>query len=629
MTVDLERLREGWDFEAKLAAGRDGQGALPDSFWETYAAMANTDGGTIVIGAAERPDGSFEVRGLPDAARVEQDLWNALDNRQKVSVNLLTREDVQRSAAEGGDVIVVTVPRARRSDRPVYLKGNPLNAYRRFGDGDRRCSELETRRMLADASDEPADSQVLEGYGVQDLDRDTVDTWRNLFRSRQPDHPFLLGDEVALLSNLGGWRRDRVSGLEGLTVAGLLMFGRERAILDRFPWYQLDYREMDEGLPGERWQDRVTIDGTWPGNVFAFFRRVFPKLSADLKVPFRLDTDLRRIDVTPAHEALREALVNALIHADYTGTRGIRIFKRRTSFELINPGTLRVSWAEARAGNASDPRNPSLQKMFQLLGFGDRAGSGVPRILQAWREQHWRVPEVTEDFETLETRLVLSTESLLPADVIQALEQRFGDRFRALSEPKRTALVAAAAEQRISNRRLQQVSDLHPRDITFLLGDLVKDGFLVPHGERSGRSYTLPHFDDERTLGSGGITRGLRQHAANSDRSQVDFDKSSVGFDQSSANMALAPDDEHDVVEEIRLSSWAAAPKVQAAILALCRERPHTLPELVVALGRKPVSVRRYLRYLVTSGALMHTHPDRPTHPHQAYRAAPTPREPS
>lgn len=92
MTIDLAQLREGWDFEGKLAAGRDGRGAVPASFFETYSAMANTDGGTVVLGAAERTDGSFDVQGLGDRGRVEQALWDLLDNRQKVSANVLTRQ---------------------------------------------------------------------------------------------------------------------------------------------------------------------------------------------------------------------------------------------------------------------------------------------------------------------------------------------------------------------------------------------------------------------------------------------------------------------------------------------------------------------------------------------------------
>ncbi len=602
MTFDLTQLREGWDFEAKLAAGRDGRGALPASFWETYAAMANTDGGTVVLGVAERADGSLEVAGLTRAAKVEQDLWNLLDNRKKVSANLLTRADVQQHAVGSGDVLVITIPRAPRTVRPVYLNGNPLNAFRRSREGDRRCSEAEVRRMMADAGDEPVDGEILEGFGLDDLDRETLETWRNLFRSHQPDHPFLGGDDQALLTSLGGWRRERATGRQGLTVAGLLMFGQERPILDRFPRYQLDYREAGEGMPGERWQDRVTVDGTWPGNVFAFFRRVFPRLSADLKVPFRLDAELRRVDVTPAHEALREALVNALIHADYTGTRGIRVFKRRTSFELVNPGTLRVPWADACAGNASDPRNPSLQKMFQLIGFGDRAGSGVPRILQAWREQHWRPPEVAEDFEANETRLVLSTESLLPTAVVEMLEARFGDRFRALSEPQRAALATAAAEKRTSNRRLQQVSDLHPRDLTLLLRDLVRDGFLVPHGERTGRWYELP-----------------RPEQSSRRRSEQSSEQRS---ERSSEQRA-----EDGGAAAVKATRWSPREQVEEAILSLCRDRFVGLPELASSLGRAPATVRtHYLKILLREGRLLLRFPDTPNHPKQSYRAAPSER---
>ncbi len=611
MTIDLAQLREGWDFEAKLAAGRDGRGEVPSSFFESYSAMANTEGGTVVLGAAERPDGSFDLQGLADVGRVEQQLWDLLDNRQKVSANVLTRKDVQRASAHGRSVLVITVPRADRRSRPVYLNGNPYVAYRRSREGDRRCSEVEVRRMLADASDAPADSSILAGYTPADLDRGTLDGWRNLFRSRQPAHPFLVGDEVALLRSIGAWRRDRATGEDGLTVAGLLMFGTERAILDHFPSYQLDYRELGEADPRDRWEDRVTLDGTWAGNVFAFFLRVLPKLTADLKIPFRLDADLLRIDSTPAHEALREALVNALIHADYPGTRGIRILKRRRSFELVNPGTLRVRWEDARTGNASDPRNPTLQKLFQLVGFGDRAGSGVPRILQAWREQHWRPPDLTEDFDHNETRLVLSMESLLPEPVLAELDARFGARFRALPEAGRSALVTAAAEGRINNRRLQQVLDQHPRDLTFLLGELVRGGFLEPHGERSGRWYTLTGRDNVSGWDTSGSGSGR-----SSEQSSTSTGQRSLDFAQSSG---ASPE---ELVDRVRSSPWALRQDVEAALVALCRERARTLPELAEALTRETSTIRRHLRALVQRGELELLHPDRPTHPHQGYRAS-------
>jgi hypothetical protein len=126
---DLEALREGWDFEVKLGLGRDGLGALPDSLWETYSAMANTNGGVILVGAAERPDGSLDLRGIPDLDKVERELWNAVQNPQKVSANLLGRDHVERIEIDGRAMLLVRVPKATRAQRPT----NP-------GSGRRFCA---------------------------------------------------------------------------------------------------------------------------------------------------------------------------------------------------------------------------------------------------------------------------------------------------------------------------------------------------------------------------------------------------------------------------------------------------------------------------------------------------------
>ncbi len=91
---DLDALREGWDFEAKKAAGRDGKGQVPGDFWPTYSAMANTRGGKVVLGLKERKGGTFVVHGIADPDKVERDLWNELTNPQKASTNVLSRNDV-------------------------------------------------------------------------------------------------------------------------------------------------------------------------------------------------------------------------------------------------------------------------------------------------------------------------------------------------------------------------------------------------------------------------------------------------------------------------------------------------------------------------------------------------------
>ena len=128
-------------------------------------------------------------------------------------------------------------------------------------------------------------------------------------------------DDQALLTKLGGWRKDRMSGIEGLTVAGLLMFGKEEALREALHQYQADYREKLSDDPEVRWTDRLTLDGTWAGNLFQFYLRIIQRLAADLKLPFQLDRDLFRKGETVVHEAIREALVTADIESGVDNAR--------------------------------------------------------------------------------------------------------------------------------------------------------------------------------------------------------------------------------------------------------------------------------------------------------------------
>ncbi len=181
--------------------------------------------------------------------------------------------------------------------------------------------------MLADSQEEPADSRILEHFTLEDLDLPSLHQYRQRLASHQPTHPWLGVDDIDLLKKLNGWRSCRKSGAEGLTVAGLLMFGRDETIREAIPQYQIDFRERLSQDPAVRWTDRLTQDGTWPGNLYQFYHRVIQKLAADLKRPFELDNDMMRKGESPVHVAIREALVNSLIHADYQGQGGIVIEK--------------------------------------------------------------------------------------------------------------------------------------------------------------------------------------------------------------------------------------------------------------------------------------------------------------
>ena len=279
--------------------------------------MANTQGGAIVLGVAEKSTG-LVWEGVPDAAQLRTVLWGQLNDRHKVSANLLRDDDVYTVEDEGRQFVLVSVPRASRLQRPVFVGPNPMTGtYRRAEEGDYRCSDDEVRRMLADQSDMPADSLIVEHFGQPDFDPETVKQYRNRFASRAPDHPWLLLDDAPLLTKLSALRRDRSTGLEGATVAGLLMFGRFEALREALPGFHVDYRERLSDDPAVRLTDRVVPDGTWENNLFQFYLRVMQRLSGDLKMPFLLDRALYRKDDTAVHEALADpARKNKKLPAD-------------------------------------------------------------------------------------------------------------------------------------------------------------------------------------------------------------------------------------------------------------------------------------------------------------------------
>ena len=132
------------------------------------------------------------------------------------------------------------------------------------------------------------------------------------------------------------------------------------------------------------------------------------RIDDEIAVPFANRRNGYRVDRVDVHDALEEALANALAHANYYGRRGILVVKKGKELSISNPGTIRVTKEEFYAGGNSDPRNPNILKMFGFVNVGERAGSGVDKIMTAWAEQNWKKPEF--DFSERNDRVTLKLE---------------------------------------------------------------------------------------------------------------------------------------------------------------------------------------------------------------------------
>ncbi len=611
---DIIALRETSEVELKKASGKDGKGAVPKSFWETYSAFANTDGGDVFLGVEEKGDHSSVISGVADVQRLRQDLYNQANNRQKVSSNLLSNDSIEEIHIDGKTVLRVHIPRAHRRQRPVYLGENPLRgAYLRRNEGDFVADETAVKRMLAEQGEDAVDGRILKGFGVGDLDHETLEAYRNVFAARSPTHPFLNQSIPEFLRSIGAWRKDRENGTEGITLAGLLMFGRYRSILDELPHYILDYQERPEAKTENRWIDRITTDGSWSGNLYDFYRKSYHKLVSDLKVPFKLE-GATRIEQTPIHEALRETLVNALIHADYSGRVSVLAVKRPDMFGFRNPGLMRVPIEQARQGGDSDCRNRNLQKMFQFVGAGEQAGSGIPRIYQNWQQQHWRTPKISEKREPAQTLFELHMESLLPEAIVNKLDEQFGPSFRELSEIERIALVIADSEETVDHKRLREISAEHPADISKALHGLVNKRFLKTGGTGRGTYYYLSASEEN------GVVNNFNDLQPSSEG----LEPISEGLRGSSEGLQVNSEDleqeENEIAQPARDSKKLNASIMKEILINLCQIRPQTLRKLAGLVGRDADYLRHsVIRHMINNNEISFLYPNDPNHPEQAY----------
>ncbi len=379
---NYDKYAEDNRLEVKKAAGD-----IPASLWETYSAFANCYGGVIIL---------CMDTGWKDPAGLKKQLLDIAHDRSKVSINLLTDKDVETFERDGDAVLVIHVPMAGREQRPVYINNDLLGGtFRRNDKGDYPCTSAQIRAMLRDEPDDTMDMEVLDDFPLEELNRDTIRSYRNRHLSFKEGKPFKHLDNEEYLHRIGAAALSEKDGKLHPTAAGMLMFGDDYNIVRHFPDYFLDYREMLD--PSTRWTDRIqSSSGEWSGNVCDFFIYAYFKIARDLKVP------------PPVAAAVREAMVNSLVHADYFGTCGVVILKKEDSLVLANPGYIRTGKIQMRRGGVSDPRNKALMKMFNLIQFGKGTGSGVPGIFHVWQEAGWEEPVIREQFNPDRTILELS-----------------------------------------------------------------------------------------------------------------------------------------------------------------------------------------------------------------------------
>lgn len=373
---------------------------LPKDIWETVSSFENTAGGLIVLGIKEeRKSGhvAYKISGVKHPHEILEQFWSNLD--KIISYNNLSNSDVKIVSLDKNiDVIEIHISEAIDNKKPVTANGIP---YIRKGSIDKKAVGEDYRILESNASDD-LDTKVLKNYWIDDLDSDTIQEYKLLLTSRAEYEHYADYNEKQFLKAIGVISKDyNNDGKEGITLGGLLFFGKNNAIIHAIPHFQLDY--YDQTSITDRWTTRIS-SVMQNLNIFSFYRAAFAAIKRTISNKFQLDENMIRVDTSgPMEIALREALLNMLMHANYLIDEPIEAHAHINYYTFTNPGKMKVPVDSFFTTNQTKYRNPVISKLFVQIGLGERAGHGGQKIYETAIENNLRYPEIKSNER--ETRL--------------------------------------------------------------------------------------------------------------------------------------------------------------------------------------------------------------------------------
>ncbi len=363
-------------------------------------AFSNLEGGMVLLGVDD--DGT--IAGL---TRKNLEEWVMTACRDKIRPGVIPAFQTIRDVEPGKDVAVVRVPRG--GDVHSQWHENRNTYYIRVGSQSREPTPQELGRLFQQRGMFRADLRPVSGTSINDLDRRRLKDYFG--RVRQQDVP--IDDDI------GGWQtllvNTEIMAEEGVTLSGMLLFGNTpnrflpQAGIDAaaFPGTEKDYAAKERltlrgpmtplmGTDGEI-LERGLVEQAWE-----FVRR-------NISVTATLEDGVRRVErLTYPVEAVRETVVNALIHRDYLlSNTDIELAIYRDRMEVISPGKLPngITPERMRAGTRA-ARNQLLKDVMRDYGYLEHMGMGVPRkIVRGMNEHNQTDPDLIEEGERFIVRL--------------------------------------------------------------------------------------------------------------------------------------------------------------------------------------------------------------------------------
>ena len=354
------------DFEVKEA-----RTDLPKNIWETVSAFSNTSGGWIVLGVKQNGQ-SFEIQGVAQPEKLEQDFIGTLRS-QKFNTHISCK--AVHHTIDSKHLLLFYIPSA--DNKPVYF-GSPVNTFIRMGSGDQRASEEELSSMFRDRSYGKQSELPVEGTSIEMLSKPSLQGYRRYFESANPNRPYtdLDDEQFCRLLNI-------TTDSGTLTYAGLLMFGKGDEVLRRVPTFCMDYIEFPAKsveLSPVRYSYRIPE----PDNLWDAYLVVARRMEGLVNRPYRVNERGIGVSDMSAYEVLREAWLNMLMHTDHFSSMRSCVHVFTDHIEFMNAGTFPIPLEQMENRFYSNPRNPTIAKLFRFTGLCENAGYGMDK-LRSWK----------------------------------------------------------------------------------------------------------------------------------------------------------------------------------------------------------------------------------------------------
>lgn len=376
----LERIRnllqqgEGLKVEFKEA-----QGGMPKSLYATVCAFSNTQGGEIFLGVAD----NGQVLGIAPnkVAQYKKDFVNTINDSGKNCPPLYLSIDTVE--IDGKIILYVNVPQSsevQRCDGKIYIRNEDC-------DFDITHQQNRVANLYARKQNTYSESKIYKNVALTDLRLDLIARARKLAVIRQPGHPWTELNDLELLKSSGLYKKDYISGEEGITLAGILLLGKDDVIKSVLPHFKTDLiiRVKDSS----RYDDRDDVRT----NLIESYDHIMDFVNKHLPSPFYLEGSVR-VDVR--NVIFREIAANLLIHREYNSHFPGRFVIEKDKIFTENGNKPYIHGNINPELSVPYPKNPTIAKFFKEIGLAEELGSGVRNLVKYSKFYAGYIPVLTD-----------------------------------------------------------------------------------------------------------------------------------------------------------------------------------------------------------------------------------------